>query len=560
MRLEPLHQQPDWELLSTTETEEAIEAGESKDNATANPNVAAFPRTPQASAAVHQAVDSRGWRPALLALAVSLGCLLTLYGETAVSMVAIWWRSETFAHGMLIAPIALYMIWIRRTEIAYRTPRCEPLGLTGLLLLGCVWLVARTADVLVLQQFALVAMIPTLVYTLLGSQVIWALAFPLAYLFFMVPFGEGLVAPLQDFTALFTVEALRLTDIPVYWEGRFITIPTGKFEVAEACSGLRYLIASLALGCLYAYLNYRTLWRRLLFIALAMVVPVLANGVRAYGIVMIAHLSDMRLAVGVDHLIYGWIFFGVVILLLFWLGSFWREVEPVTPPAPVAGEPARGHQSAAKLWATAAAGILVLALAPAAVAWMGGAVPPAPAVLTAPVATPPWRGPAVAEGDRAADRWMPQFQGASAILHKRYWLDEQPVHLYIAYYHQQQQGAELINSRNTLYDSEHWFYLSKSDVTPAAAPHALTATQIGSGSRKQLIWHWYWVSGRTTTVPGIVKLLEGFDRLRGAWQGSALVAVAAEVDIFPEKAEMLLLDFLKAHAPAIQAALEAAGS
>ena len=72
--------------------------------------------------------------------------------------------------------------------------------------------------------------------------------FPLAYLLFAVPLGDFLVGPLQDVTAVFTVWALQLTGIPVYLEGRFFYIPTGAFEVAEACSGIRYLIASLALG------------------------------------------------------------------------------------------------------------------------------------------------------------------------------------------------------------------------------------------------------------------------------------------------------------------------
>ncbi len=95
--------------------------------------------------------------------------------------------------------------------------------------------------------------------------------------------------------------------------------------MVEGCSGLRYLIASITLGVLYAYLTYRSWKRRLLFSIAAMIVPIFANSGRAYMIVMIAHLSDMKLALGVDHYIYGWVFFGIVMLLLFWIGSFWRE-------------------------------------------------------------------------------------------------------------------------------------------------------------------------------------------------------------------------------------------
>jgi exosortase len=104
-----------------------------------------------------------------------------------------------------------------------------------------------------------------------------------------------------------------------------MSLPTGEFEVAAACSGIRYLIASITFGCLYAYLTLRSGWRRALFVALAAVIPILANGLRAYGIVMLAHLSDMRWAVGVDHIIYGWLFFAVVISVLMLLGRLLRE-------------------------------------------------------------------------------------------------------------------------------------------------------------------------------------------------------------------------------------------
>ena len=146
----------------------------------------------------------------------------------------------------------------------------------------------------------------------------------------------------MEHTADFTVAALRLTGIPVYREGQFFTIPTGSWSVVEACSGLRYLIASVTVGVLYAYLTYRSPARRAAFVAASIVVPIVANWVRAYMIVMIGHLSGMKYAVGVDHLIYGWVFFGIVMLLLFWIGSFWRE-----DVAPAAAAAAHGHRPGA---------------------------------------------------------------------------------------------------------------------------------------------------------------------------------------------------------------------
>ena len=101
--------------------------------------------------------------------------------------------------------------------------------------------------VLVVQQYAFVAMVPAAVVALLGRRVGMALAFPLAFLFFAVPTGEALVPRLMNWTADFTIGALRLSGIPVYREGNFFSLPTGRWAVVEACSGLRYVIASVTI-------------------------------------------------------------------------------------------------------------------------------------------------------------------------------------------------------------------------------------------------------------------------------------------------------------------------
>src|SRR5690606_29470903 len=109
------------------------------------------------------------------------------------------------------------------------------------------------------EQIAAVAAIPATLTMLSGPAIARSLAFPLAFLFFAVPIGEFLTPIMMEYTADATVAALRWTGVPVYREGLHFTLPTGRWSVVEACSGLRYLIASLALGVLYAYLQFRTL-------------------------------------------------------------------------------------------------------------------------------------------------------------------------------------------------------------------------------------------------------------------------------------------------------------
>ncbi len=506
------------------------------------------------------------WRAALAALIIALLAIVVLYWPTVAGIASIWWQYETYAHGMLVAPIILYMVWTRRRELAMLEPRIAPMAAGLLLLLSLGWLAADAAEVAVVQHFAIAGIIQAAVYALLGGQVAWAIAFPLAYLLFAVPVGEALIPPLQQVTAWLTVEGLRLTGIPVLWEGLYIIIPTGNFEVAEACSGLRYLMASVALGFLYAYLTYHSVWRRLAFIALSVVMPILANGVRAYGIVMIAHLSDMKYATGVDHLIYGWFFFGLVVLLMFWIGSFWREPEQIHDQSSVIN-----HQAAASSVAESAnkvAGryavwtlvvILAAAVGPLWALWTRSddltATPPL--VLQAPPAVAPWQGP---EAD--TDTWEPQFSGADAVVRSRYALEGRTAHLYLAYYRQQRPDAKLVSTQNRLYDRRHWRSIGTAGVAqiPAAEGNwPLQATLLTDGRQRRLVWSGYWEGGRLVVSPYVAKLWQAWDRLSGAQRGSALVAVAADYEIQPDEAEALLRQFLEAMGPGIDAVLVGAG-
>ena len=104
-----------------------------------------------------------------------------------------------------------------------------------------------------------------------------------------------------------------------------IEIPQGTFFVAEACAGLRFLVASIAFGCLYALVMYRSPVRRGLFILASIMVPVVANGFRGLGIVALGYMLNSTQAAAADHIIYGWVFFSFVILMLIVVGLPFRE-------------------------------------------------------------------------------------------------------------------------------------------------------------------------------------------------------------------------------------------
>ena len=259
-----------------------------------------------------------GWGIVLASMVFAFACLFGLYWETAMSMVAIWKRSDTFAHGFIIVPFSGWIFWSLRDKVMSISPKPSPWGLLILIMLVLAWSLGDLAGVVAAKQFAFVAMIPAFVITVLGWRIAKVCAFPLFYLFFAVPFGEFLIYPMMRTSTIVSGAMLSFIGIPLNIKGNVIFLNTSEWNVAEGCAGLRYLIASAALGTAYAYLIYRSIFRRVLFVTASLVVPLLANWLRLFTIVWLGHITGGKLGTGYDHIIYGWGLFVVIILILFW--------------------------------------------------------------------------------------------------------------------------------------------------------------------------------------------------------------------------------------------------
>ncbi|WP_322805194.1 exosortase A (plasmid) [Vibrio alfacsensis] len=258
-----------------------------------------------------------------------------VYFESLSSMVTVWMQSKTFEHCFIILPIALWLTWRKKDEIRSTPVQTSWLPVFILVLPSALWMLGRAADVALFEHVAAVFSLQLMLWALLGNPLTKVLFFPIFYLVFCIPFGEELVPYLQLITADITVFALQITNIPVYREGLYLAIPNGLFEVAEACSGIRFLISSLALGTLFAYLSFNKWWKIAIFVGFSFIFPIIANGIRAYGIVLIGYLSDMRYATGADHLVYGWVFFSFVIGIIFFIADkFSDKKNTQSPPYP----------------------------------------------------------------------------------------------------------------------------------------------------------------------------------------------------------------------------------
>ena len=266
-----------------------------------------------------------GTRAALITLALGLVLLGLLFHAEAVAAVQVWIESTAYNHGFLIIPIALWLAWDRRARLAACPIRPAPILALAALPLVAIWLLAERLGIMEGRQLAAIGCVEVLFATVLGWRMAKAAAGPLLYLIFLVPFGAFLTTALQDFTVSFVVHGLDLIGIPNFSNGYIIEIPEGVFFVAQACAGLRFLIAAIAFGALYALMMYRSPWRRLAFMVASVIVPIIANGFRALGIVALGHVLGSAQAAATDHILYGWLFFSIVILLLVALGLPFRE-------------------------------------------------------------------------------------------------------------------------------------------------------------------------------------------------------------------------------------------
>lgn len=427
-------------------------------------------------------------------LGLLLLCWAIVFTDVLVMMESIWSRSDTFAHGYFILPITIWLVWRDRAYLL----RCVvkpswtvlPVFVVALLL----GLLAKVSDVNVLGQIAAIASLISLLWLMLGHQITWHYKFPLLYLLFAVPMGENLIPWLQDITAYITVLLLKLHGIPVFREGLYFQIPTGLFEVAVACSGIRYLIASAAVGTLYAHLTYNRWVKQGAFILFSLCIPLLANGIRAYLIVLIAYYSDMKYATGVDHLVYGWLFFGLVILFMFYIGGKFADSVPELKPLTRKNNPEAKRASAIKQ-ANINAGAAILILVASFVLFNSIAVvhkPNQPLLALT--------GEKIVESSNWGITFFDGQQRSHLITHTK-------IEVFRAVYGQKQDVGELVSWQNTLFGPRNWTVIL--DKTVEVNGHAAQFMTLRSSSGKQrAVLYWYEIGGYITSSRSWVKLLQ----------------------------------------------------
>lgn len=440
---------------------------------------------PQLSATQHQ---TTGWFFSCGMLLITLWVLT--FWPTLVSMENVWRGSETYMHCYFIPVISAWLIWPYRKAIN-QTALGSQRGLWCLIPSLLVWFIGFAADINLIAHFGAMFCLISLLWCWLGDDNFKLLRFPLLYLLFAVPFGDEVNAPLQFITAEMAVWLLQLTGIPVLHEGLYITTPVGAFEVAEACSGVRFMIVALALAFLFSHLHFRTWKKRAVFIVALLLMSIIANSFRAYFLIFIGEKTNMAYGFGADHYYYGWAFFAIVIFIAFHVGGKFADNEEIINES--ANVQATKHPVAIILSVTLL-GILNLALN---TIWQPESPPSQARQLTVPSN---WNW-------SESNRVKPNFQDALALGSFK---NQNDLEYFVVQYANRQTTGELIGWNNQLYSADLWRVANREELKIGARSWQ-EITLSGLSGRKIFVYFSYQIGDVFTTDKSQAKLQQAID-------------------------------------------------
>ncbi len=264
------------------------------------------------------------WLAAFVAVAAAA------YGPILLEMGRDWARDDNYSHGFLVPFVAAYVLWQQRERLAGLVPRGAWSGLF-LLLLGLAGLVVGEIGA---EQFtkrlSFLVVLGGGIAFLAGWRWLKAVAFPYAYLLFMVPLPyilyDAVAFPLKLFAARFATTVVANLGIPIYAEGNVIYLESTTLQVADACSGIRSLMSLLALAAAFAYLTQRPGWRRWVLFLAAIPIAIATNMARIVGTAVLADHYGAKVAMGFFHEFAGLVVFGAALVLLFVAGALLSRV------------------------------------------------------------------------------------------------------------------------------------------------------------------------------------------------------------------------------------------
>lgn len=441
-------------------------------------------------------------------------CIFALH-PTALSMAKTWLSSSSYHHGVAVAPLALLMIMTRpRID-----PATGPLSLVAIVGAAFLWLAGRAAGVAIVEQFAFVTLLIAGAWMMFGSGAAKLWALPLLFLYFMVPFGEVLIPFLQMLTANAVTGALNILGVNAVIDGTLIRTEAGLFEIAEACAGLNFLLAALMVACVYASQTLHRFKTRIVFVMIAAAVALVANFLRAFLLILIATVSNMRYAVGPDHMLLGLVLYAAVFFILFWIGAKIRKPQGVG----FEHAPVRARRAWRFPLALAALVPVIAASVYATYVTDGGAAT-SPAPKLASLSAPGWRVLP------APQNWNPAINAdeTETVTYDRY---GQRVYVSFALFDRDRPGREIVTYLNSAANGDDWRKIAdREEVVYLFGGSKEIPLEIlaGPDRRRLLVLTAYWRGDDVYTNTLAFKWAQMKDKIMGVNPPGGIIMIAAD--------------------------------
>ena len=451
-----------------------------------------------------------------------------------------WWVDQPeYSHGLLIPPVAAFLMWQQKDRLERIAFTANWWGVLLVLLGGGLLIIGQLGTVYTAVQYAYVITLYGLILSFLGWPAFRLIAVPLLILLFMIPLPEfvmnNLSTKLQLLSSQMAVFFMRLLDISVFLEGNVIDLGGYKLQVAEACSGLRYLFPLMTLGFLIAYFYKGALWKRCVLFLSSIPITMLMNSIRVGTIgVMVEHWG-IGMAEGFLHEFQGWMVFMISTLMM--LGEIvvlngigrengtWRQLFGVEFPAPTPSGAAIRRRSLPSSFISASALLLVFI------------------VITLVIPRPAEIFPArasFAEFPMELEEWHGRREALEAVFTDQLMLDDYLLadyvngagdlaNLYIAYYDSQRKGEAVHSPRSCLpgggWQMRDFGQRDLQSVSINGKPLRVNRTLIELGNQRQLVYYWFQQRGRTIDNEFAVKWYLFWDALTRHRTDGALVRV-----------------------------------
>ncbi|MGZ8216721.1 VPLPA-CTERM-specific exosortase XrtD [Methylomagnum sp.] len=498
-----------------------------------------------------------------------LGLLILLFWPTLVYLYDVWTGTEEYSHGLIIPFLTCFLIWQKKKELAALEFSGSAWGVVVLLGGIGLFIVGELAALVTVQQYAFVIAVFGAVLGCLGGKAFKLIWVPLFFLFFAIPlpvfFYKGLSATLQLWSSALGVAFIRVCDISVFLEGNVIDLGAMKLQVAEACSGLRYLFPLTSVAFICAYFYQAPFWKRAVVFVSSIPVTIFMNSFRIGAIGMLVEYWGKSMAEGFLHDFEGWIvFMGCTAILIAEMWALTRlegdsrrlsEVFGITFPEPWPEHTQFRERVLPKhIWAVGL--VLVAGLGVSLpIEQRQEVVPPRQDYLDFPMRLGDWQGRRGTIEQKYID--VLKFDDYVIADYARS-TDALPVNFYSAYYNSQRKG-ESIHSPRTCMPGGGWEIQSLETIIPAGFEQAGGAFKVNrviiqKGSDRQLVYYWFRQRGRDITNEYMAKWYLLWDAITMNRSDGALIRLTTYV---PERekidtAERRLVEFLHQVEPALK--------